>query len=300
MTAPQPIVIGLGELLWDNFPNGRRPGGAPANVAYHAGLLGLRGLICSRVGGDADGDALVAHLQARGLTTRFIQRDPQRPTGVVDVKEDRDQGPAYTIRDNAAWDGLELTPQWSSMFVQAAAVSFGTLAQRSASNRETTARALEAARHALRVYDVNLRPPFYRREWIEASLRPARVVKLNDQEVGVVGPLLGLPAGTPARFGQALLERYGGEVVCVTRGAEGCVLVTASETVAVPSQPVKVVDTVGAGDAFTAALIYGLLHGWPLRTCGAFANAGGGLIASRAGAMPDVRAEWDALRAAFG
>lgn len=299
-TAGDPaIVIGLGELLWDCFPDFRRPGGAPANVAYHAGQLGLTGIIASRVGDDPDGAELLAHLAARGLDTGCIQRDALHPTGTVTVDVARADQPRYTIHENVAWDHLELDSAWAGLLPRAAAVCFGTLAQRAPASRATIRRALELAAGALRIYDVNLRPPHYARDWIEDSLRRAAVVKLNDEEAPLLAALLGLGRAGPAPLAAALRERYGVRIVCITRGAAGCLVLAADQTVDVPGRRVQVVDAVGAGDAFTAALTCGLLRGWPLRAAAELANTAGALVATRAGAMPDIRAELAALRAGY-
>ncbi len=294
------IVVGLGELLWDCFPDSRRPGGAPANVAYHAAQLGANGVVCSRVGQDADGDELLAYLRQHGLATACVQQDAAHPTGTVTVHTDRADSPSYTIHEDVAWDYLTLDDTWRGVLSQAAAICFGTLAQREPASRATIREALALGRAALRVYDVNLRPPFFERALVEGSLQHADVVKLNDQEVPTLGDLLGLPAETPAAFAAAMLARFACRFVCVTRGARGCVLVAESEApVEVPGQRVTVADTVGAGDAFTAGLTFGLIEEWPLHVTATFANRVGGLVASRPGAMPAVSDEYEALKAAL-
>ena len=207
----------------------------------------------------------------------------------VDLSEpDR---PRYTIHTDVAWDYLQFTDAWAAACGQAEAICFGTLAQRSETSRETIRRCLEVAERALRVYDVNLRPPFVERAWIEASLSRAQVVKLNEDEMRELTRMLGLPAASPAAFAAELHERFGPRTVCITRAERGCVLWDAGRVADVAGEPVELVDAVGAGDAFTAALIFGLLAGWPLERTARVANAVGGLVASRAGAMPDVRAE---------
>ena len=293
------VVIGVGELLWDCFADARRPGGAPANVAFHARQLGLRGVVCTRVGADAPGRELIQYLVDRGLETRCVQRDDEHATGLVTVDTSRPDHPIYTIHEDAAWDYAEFDASWAGAFAEAAAVCFGTLAQRSAGSREAISRGLDATAEALRVYDVNLRPPWYTREVIEASLHRATVVKLNAAELETLADLLGLTGHGTADLGRALLDRYAGQLVCITRGKAGCLLVSPDELVDVPGRAVEMVDAVGAGDAFTAGLTCGLLGGWPLEAVGRFANAVGALVASRPGAMPDLRAEFADLRSGF-
>lgn len=295
-----PVVVGLGEVLWDCFPDARRPGGAPANVAFHARQLGLRGVVCSRVGRDQAGDELLGYLHDHGLGSDHIQRDDNHPTGTVTVHTDRADSPSYTIHENVAWDFLEFTDRLRSLFESAGAVCFGTLAQRNEVTRKSIARCLDAARNSLRVFDVNLRPPHYAKEWIEVSLKRADVVKLNDDEVKTLCPLLAIEGDSPRGFARAVIERYGISTVVVTRGADGCLIETSDEVVEVMGKPVKVADTVGAGDSFSAGLIYGLLNGWPAEKTAEFANGLAGLVASRPGAMPDLREELVKLRAEAG
>lgn len=288
-------VVGIGELLWDCFGELRRPGGAPANVAFHASQLGFNGVICSRVGSDAMGDALLQHLRGQGLEIQYIQRDAEHPTGTVTVETTRVDQPSYRIHENVAWDHLEFDSRLSNLFENASAICYGTLAQRSSQSRSAIAQALGASRSALRVYDVNLRLPYYTEQTIEASLRLADVVKLNIGEVAVVAPMLGLDADDVQGFSETLRVSYGVELVCVTRGKNGCVAISEKERVDVPGHRVNVVDTVGAGDAFTAALVYGLLNVWPLERIAHVANEIGALVASRTGAMPVLREEFAAL-----
>ncbi len=290
MTRSEPkIVAGIGELLWDCFPARELPGGAPANVAFHAGQLGLRGVICSRVGGDDAGGKLLEELRRRGLSTQWVQVDEQLPTGRVTVDTGNPAHPSYRIHRNVAWDAIRFDDSLSELVQSAAAVCVGSLAQRSQQSRETILSCLGAT-PALRVFDVNLRGEFYRKEWIEQTLRRVQIVKLNTDEVSVLFPMLGLPPD-PTAFGRGLIEEYGVEWVCVTRAEAGCLLLTEDETVDIPGKTVAVADAVGAGDAFTAALISSRLRGWALDRAGRLANDLGGLVASRDGAMPDLKAE---------
>jgi len=296
----RPIVVGLGELLWDCFADGRRPGGAPANVAFQACQLGCRGVVCSRVGQDPLGDELVGFLAVQGLPIEWIQRDATHPTGTVTVDTSRADRPTYVIHENVAWDHLQATLAVKELMAQAAAVCFGTLAQRYPDSRQAIAEALEATRPGcLVVYDVNLRQHWYQRPWIEQSLAHSRIVKLNSDEARVLATLLETGPGDDAAFAHALQQRYGVQTVCITRAEHGCLLVSGSEIVDSPGVRVQVVDAVGAGDAFSAALIVGQLRAWPLARQAAFANQVGALVASRPGAMPVLRDEFAALQASY-
>lgn len=290
MTSP-PLVIGLGELLWDCFPTGRLPGGAPANVAFHVQQLGLPAAVATRVGNDPLGDELVMFLASKGLRTDLVQRDPVHSTGTVTATPQPDGHTDYVFLENSAWDYLEATSAWKAAFAQARAVAFGTLAQRGERSRRAIYECLRATSPDCHVvYDINLRPPFYHLDWITESLGLARVVKLNDDESRLIGETLLERHAKPVEVAKRLLDQYPRiELVCITRGGNGAIGVTRDETVEVPGVPVTVVDTVGAGDAFTAALITMRLQQQPLEATLRFANRMGSLVASRAGAMPDLR-----------
>lgn len=286
-STSRPIVIGLGELLWDCFTDSRRPGGAPANVAFQAEQLGCHGVVCSRVGWDPLGDELVAFLAAQSLATDWIQRDKQHPTGTVTVDTRRADHPEYTIHENVAWDHLAWDDRLARLAGGAAAICFGTLAQRSAASRETIHRALAQANPScLTVCDVNLRQQWYDRPIIERSLAAARLVKLNDDEVVVLAKLLETGSTDHVAFAREIRERFDVEAVCITRGERGCLVASADEVVDAPGEPVEVADAVGAGDAFTAAWIAARLRGWPLARQASLANQVGALVASQSGAMP--------------
>jgi fructokinase len=288
-------LLGLGELLWDCFPDRRRPGGAPANVAFHAQQLGLRAATATRVGSDPLGDEIGQFLQSQGLSLEFVQRDPLHGTGTVTV-EPALTNTKYTFLPDSAWDFLEPQPALLAAMKSAAAVCFGTLAQRCPVSRESIHTCLAATLpDCLIVYDVNLRPPFYEREWIERSLRQARIAKLNDDEIRILSSMFETNIDDNTDFARWLLDRYQLDLVCITRGGAGCLLVASDEVVDVPGRPIQVVDTVGAGDAFTAALIRTQLEDWPLQRSAEFANRVGALVASHAGAMPVLREEFAEL-----
>lgn len=289
------VIVGLGELLWDLFGDGRRAGGATANVAFHARLLGHRGMVCSRVGDDDMGRELCQYLRESGLDPSCIQVDPEHPTGTVTVDTARPNRPSYTIHTGVAWDFLEFTDSLRDLMTRAAAVCFGSLAQRSPASRQTIQQCLEAAADALVVFDVNLRQSWYDRQTLEASLERSDIAKLNIDEAGVLADLLGTAAKEPQGFAEEIRLRFGLEMVCITRAERGCLLVTEQETVDAPGVPVQVVDAVGSGDAFSAALISAHLRGWPVARAAAFANAVGALVASRPGAMPDLRRQYAKL-----
>lgn len=292
----QRTVVGIGELLWDCFRDAKRPGGAPANVAYHAGQLGMAGVVVSRVGRDPPGDALLQELADRGVTDEAIQRDDGHPTGRVTVDTTQADHPVYTIHEDVAWDYIEFDAVAGDVTRRASAICFGTLAQRSSTSRATIRRVLECTKDPLLVYDVNLRPPWYERSIIEHSLRQCHVAKLNDEEIRVLAQILHLGAADVEGGATALRERFDLQVVCITRGNRGCYAASAYERVDVPGSPIDVVDTVGAGDAFTAAFVCGWLLNWSLDKAARFANEVGAIVAGHQGAMPNLQSELQRLR----
>ncbi len=302
-------IVGLGELLWDELPAGIQLGGAPANFAVMAARLGVHGILASRLGEDARGEQARAMLAGLPVDTRFLQSDPERPTGRVSVQLEGGQ-PEYTIHAPVAWDALELTPAWRQLAERADAVCWGTLAQRDAVSEQTVQGFVAATRSdCLRVFDVNLRAPFFTAEAVQRSLGKATLLKLNDAEMPHLLALAGLPAATPSIEDQdderaaalaadarrLLAECSGIALVAITLGEHGSLLVTRDEVIRHQGIPCKVVDTVGAGDAFTAALVVYRLRGEPLAVQSEAANRWGAWVASRSGAMPDLPA--DTLRA---
>lgn len=284
-----PVVVGLGELLWDCFADQRHPGGAPANVAFMARQLDLGGTICSRVGRDALGDELLEFLRRHRLDIEYVQRDADHPTGRVTVDLTRPQHPEYTIHEDVAWDYLAFDEPTRRLASGASAICFGTLAQRSEAARETIYACLDAApADCLRVYDVNLRHPWYERRHVERSLHRANLVKLSEEEVVALTEMLDLGVDEPRFFANTIREAYEVDLVCVTRGARGCLLVDDEGFNDQPGIPIEAADPVGAGDALTAALIYAQLRGWPREASAEFANRVAALVAGELGAMPEL------------
>jgi fructokinase len=280
-------IVGLGELLWDLFPGRKQLGGAPANFAYMTSLLGDNAKIASRVGRDALGTKTIRALKSLRLDTSQLQEDDLHPTGTVIVSLNPDGQPKYEITERVAWDFLQRTDDWEKLARQADAVCFGSLAQRSAVSRETISAFLHHLRPgALRVFDVNLRQEFFTREILDQSARSADIMKCNHEEVVIVAGLLGSPAEDLPASAQWLLQAYPLKLLCVTRGEQGSILFSSSGNHAHPGHRVKVIDTVGAGDAFTAALLHHYLRGSSLETMNEAANRMGAWVASQCGATP--------------
>jgi fructokinase len=280
-------IVGLGELLWDLFPVGRQLGGAPANFAYCSHLLGDNGTVVSRVGADELGNDIRESLAAFGLSDDFLESDEEYPTGTVGVTLDQAGQPDFTITYPSAWDFLEWTPALEHLATSADAVAYGSLAQRSPKSRQTIRKFLDATREdAARVFDVNLRQSFYSAEVLQDSFSRATIVKLNQDEAPKVAALLGLAANDARSFCREALRNFELPLICVTRGERGSLLVSPSEEHEHPGYRVKVRDTVGSGDAFTAALLNRYLHGASLPDANDFANRMGAWVAANSGAMP--------------
>jgi fructokinase len=291
-SAKQRTVVGLGELLWDLLPSGKQLGGAPANFAYVSSLFGNRGVVASRVGGDALGDAAVDLLATLNLEDHCVQRDESHATGTVGVEIDDHGQPTFTIFENVAWDHLQWTADWQMLATEADIVCFGSLAQRSPDSRSTILRFLKAMREdALRIFDVNLRQNYFSREVLTDSLALANVAKLNDAELPVVLANCGLPVGGELENARELRQEFDLDLVCVTRGVNGSLLVSESDSHAHPGFKIAVSDTIGAGDAFTAALAHHFTRGVPLAPINDIANRVGSWVASFPGAMPRISRE---------
>ena len=282
------IVVGLGELLWDLLPAGKQLGGAPANFAYITSLLGDEGIPASRLGQDALGEEAILRLRELALPTAFIQEDADHPTGTVQVEVDAAGQPRFEISESVAWDFLEWTPQWQRLAQQADAVCFGSLAQRSERSRATIRKFVLAARQrdAVRVFDVNLRQSFFSAQVLAESMMLATLVKLNHEELPRIMRLFELEHHREEDSARRLLSVHDLKLVCITRGNGGSLLISADECSEHPGFQVKVADTVGAGDAFTAALVHGYLRGTPLAQINENANRVGAWVASQSGATP--------------
>lgn len=292
-------IVGLGEALFDLFPDRQLLGGAPLNMAVHAHQLaqgrGGQGVVVSRVGQDELGRQLAEQLAKRGMSTAYLQSDPDKDTGKVYVGFDSAGQPQFDIVADVAWDWLHLDPDAEDLAQQCEAVCFGTLAQRNGQSRNTIYRFLAAARRAVRLFDVNLRQNYFDRQILHRSCEFATAVKLNESELPITVRLLGLGAagasGTADAQATALLKRYNLKLVALTRGRRGTVLYTPDQRI--EGQPVSYpaapdADPVGAGDACSAAILVGQVLRFPLERVAALANHAGAFVASQAGATPPM------------
>ncbi|MFM8904766.1 MAG: carbohydrate kinase family protein [Verrucomicrobiota bacterium] len=286
----RPNVVGLGEVLWDVFPDAAHFGGAPANFACHAAGLGAEAWMVSAVGRDRLGDEAVASLSSKGVHTLMVQRD-ERPTGTVTVKLDAAGKADYVFASDPAWDHIAWNESLTLLAGKCKAVCFGSLAQRAPESRTSIRRLLQSCSpDCLRVFDVNLRQDFFSREVIEASLGLAEVFKLNDDEIKVLAGLLGLPADEAAFVAQ-VAARHDLSTVALTRGARGSLIWHKGRFDERVAPEVEVVDTVGAGDAFTAALVTGLLREDDLAQVHRHASDVAAYVCTQPGATPELPQE---------
>lgn len=281
---PSAEVLCIGELLWDALPAGLFLGGAPFNVACHLRAAGMTATMVSRVGTDRLGEEARLRVARYGVGTDLLQDDAALPTGFVRVTIGADGNADYDIVDPAAWDAIAMTDALRARARDAQAIVFGTLAQRSAVTRDTIQRVLET--RALKVLDVNLRPPYDDREIIRGSLTRADVVKLNEAELRRLAAWFDL-RGSLRALASALAETFDCRTVCVTRGRNGAALWRDGRWTERPGFEVEVRDTVGAGDAFLAVLLAGLLQGTDDEALLQHANLIGAYVATQHGAVPE-------------
>ncbi|MBR3766343.1 MAG: carbohydrate kinase [Muribaculaceae bacterium] len=254
------LIVGLGEVLWDMLPQGRQLGGAPANFAYHVSQLGYQGIIVSAVGNDALGNDIVKELDSHGIASRISIVDA--PTGVVNVSVDDKGIPSYEIVENVAWDNIPYSEDLQYLASQAVAVCFGSLAQREVVSRDTIMQFIESLPPTcLKVFDINLRQRYYTREIIEWSLEHCDVLKLNDDELAIIKEMLEATTLSDDSFVAKLKQLYDLKIVIFTCGEKGSSVYYDDEVNFELTPQVEVVDTVGAGDSFTAAFVATLLQG---------------------------------------
>jgi fructokinase len=280
-------VVGLGEVLWDLFPERACLGGAPSNFAYITTLMGDQGIVASRVGEDSRGVTAMQRMEELGLNIDHIQTDREHPTGVVNVKVDGKGVATYEIAEPVAWDYLSWTLDWQHLAETSDAVCFGSLAQRSEHSRSTIRRFVKAMPAAsVKIFDVNLRQSYFSEELLAESMNVADIVKLNDEELPKMMTLMNMPHKDERSSAQRIMEKFELKLICITRGGRGSLLASNGKVHEHPGFRVRVADTVGSGDAFTAGLIHEYLQGASLELMNEVANLVGAWVASEPGAMP--------------
>lgn len=278
-------ILCVGEVLWDSLPIGLFLGGAPFNVGCHLHMMGQPVAIVSTVGDDVLGDEVLRRMEGRGMRTDLIRIDQERPTGFVKAELDSQGNATYDIVEPAAWDAIVFDDELAAQTAKAKAIVFGSLAQRKPTSRSTIRAICESS--ATKVFDVNLRPPYDDPQIVHESLKLADMVKLNQDELRLLATWFNLDSVSEQTTMRELVERYDLEAVCVTRGGRGAALLHEGRWAEHPGFVVPVQDTVGAGDAFLAALLLHLLNGSGDDVALLQANRVGGFVASRLGAVPD-------------
>ena len=282
-------MIGLGELLWDLLPSGKVLGGAPANFAYMAQVLGNEGIIASRIGNDKLGWEARRAIQDRGMEAGFLQYDALHGTGTASVRLDAAGQPHFSIAESVAWDYLEWTPAWQELSTRADVICFGSLAQRSPASAATIERfLLNAPAGTLRICDANLREPSYTVDTLCRSFQIADVLKLNDAELVQVSGLLAIEGASEQELAASLCRKFDLDLLCVTKGARGSLLVSPTEAVRHAGLSIQVADAIGAGDAFTACVAHYFVQGKPLEQISDAANSFAAWVATQVGATPEI------------
>ncbi len=283
----KPIVIGIGEYLWDVLPTGKKAGGAPVNFAFHASQNGAEGWGISAVGDDELGKELLEVTKAHGIN--ILAPTVNYPTGTVNVTLVNGQ-PDYEICEGVAWDHIPLSYDAVELAQKASAISFGTLAQRSEESRRSTAELISLApKDALIVYDINLRQHFYNKQVIEQSLRMSNILKINDEEIEVVKPMFALEGKSYDEVCEFFMSEFGLRIVILTGGDKFSSVYSEEGVSTIKTPKVEVVDAVGAGDAFSGAFIGSLLNGKTIREAHELAVDTAAYVCTQAGAWTPKR-----------
>lgn len=279
------IIVGLGEALWDCLPDGKKLGGAPANFAYHVGQFGFDTIAVSAVGNDRLGDETIASLEAKGL--KYMMPRVSYPTGTVQVTLDDNGIPTYDIRENVAWDNIPFSPELEDLAHNCRAVCWGSLAQRNVVSRDTINKFLDTApKDCLKIFDINLRQNFYTKEVISESIKRCNVLKINDEELVVIGRLFGYPGLDMENKCWLILGKYNLDMLVLTCGVNGSYVFTPGSVSFQETPLVDVVDTVGAGDSFTGTFCASILSGMSVKDAHALAVKVSAFVCTQSGAMP--------------
>lgn len=288
------LVIGMGEVLWDVLPEGKKLGGAPCNFAYHVGQFGLDSCAVSAIGDDPLGKEIISNLNDKRV--RYLIETVPYPTGTVQVELDSDGVPQYEIKENVAWDNIPYTDKLDELASRTKAVCFGSLAQRNVVSRNTINRFLDRvaaeSNDPLIVFDINLRQNFYTKETLCTSMERCNILKINDEELVVVSRLFGYPGIDLQDKCWILLGKYNLKMLILTCGINGSYVFTPGNVSFMPTPKVEVADTVGAGDSFTAAFISSILRGDDVKDAHRKAVEVSAFVCTQNGAMPVLPEKW--------
>ena len=281
------IIVGMGEALWDVLPEGKKIGGAPANFAYHVSQLGYDSRVISAVGNDTNGDEILDIFNKRELKLEIATVD--YPTGTVQVTLDADGVPCYEIKEGVAWDNIPYTPSLEVLAKSAEAVCFGSLAQRDLVSRTTINKFLDNmpnGQKQLKIFDINLRQHFYTKEILLDSINKCNILKINDEELEIVRDMFDLPEISVENICWVILAKYNLKMLILTCGTDGSYVFKSGKMTFHPTPKVKVADTVGAGDSFTAAFTASIIKGKEIDWAHKFAVLVSAYVCTQSGAMP--------------
>ena len=281
------LVVGLGEVLWDMLPEGRKIGGVPVNFAYHAGQFGIDTMAVSAIGNDKLGEDTIAEMNGKHLNHIFPS--VPYPTGSVQVKLDEKGVPAYDIKENVAWDNIPFTNEIESVARNCQAVCFGSLAQRNAVSRNTIRKFIESTPSGcIRIFDINLRQNFYTSNVIHDSLELCNILKINDEEIMLVSRMFNYDSSNIENVCRTIMEDFSLEMVILTCGTKGSYIFTKGGVSFMPTPKVNVADTVGAGDSFTGSFCAAILRGLPVAEAHKKAVEVSAYVCTQNGAMPEI------------
>lgn len=281
------LVVGLGEVLWDMLPEGRKIGGAPVNFAYHAGQFGIDTMAVSAIGNDKLGEDTISEMNGKHLNHIFPS--VPYPTGSVQVKLDEKGVPAYDIKENVAWDNIPFTNEIESVARNCQAVCFGSLAQRNAVSRNTIRKFIESTPSGcIRIFDINLRQNFYTSNVIRDSLEHCNILKINDEEIMLVSRMFNYDSSNIENVCRTIMEDFSLEMVILTCGTKGSYIFTKGGVSFMPTPKVNVADTVGAGDSFTGSFCAAILRGLPVAEAHKKAVEVSAYVCTQNGAMPEI------------
>lgn len=281
------LIAGLGEVLWDCLPEGKKLGGAPANFAYHASMFGYQAYAVSALGNDALGDRTVDELDKKHL--RHIMPRIDFPTGTVQVELDEEGVPTYDIKRDVAWDNIPFTAEMEDLAKRCSCVCFGSLAQRNSVSHDTIHRFLHSTpKDCLKIFDINLRQNFYTKEIIQESLNACDILKINDEELVTIGRLFGYPGLDMENKCYLILGKYNLRMLVLTCGTNGSYVFARGMKSYQPTPKVEVADTVGAGDSFTGSFAAAILAGMPVEEAHKLAVEVSAYVCTQPGAMPQL------------
>ncbi len=281
------IIVGLGEALWDMLPEGKKIGGAPANFAYHVSQFGLESCVVSAIGNDALGNEILDVFHEKNL--KYQLEKVNFPTGTVQVELNAEGVPCYEIKEGVAWDNIPFTEALQTLALSTRSVCFGSLAQRSSVSRETINRFLDTmpdGEGQCKIFDINLRQNFYDKEIIESSLNKCNILKINDEELVIISRMFGYPGIDLQDTCWKLINKYELKMLILTCGTNGSYVFASGEVSFLETPNVNVVDTVGAGDSFTAAFCASIIKGKSVREAHKLAVDVSAYICTQSGAMP--------------